>query len=90
LDLEFQKVKESLATQVAERLGETGERQARQEAVTSQLHAAVQGTDEQSMHGDLVLNDKIVRIIEQHKRGLKNHEISINLVRRELRQHPEC
>jgi len=46
LDLESQKVQERCATQVAERLGETHERQARHEAVTSQLHEAVQGTDE--------------------------------------------
>jgi len=50
LDLESQKVQESCATQVAERLGETDERQTRHEAVTSHLHEAVQGTGEQSMH----------------------------------------
>jgi len=46
LDLESQKVQESFATQVAERRGETDERQTRREAVTSQLHEAVQGTGE--------------------------------------------
>ena len=48
LDLESQKVQESFATRVAERLGETDERQTRHEVVTSQLHEAVQGTGEQS------------------------------------------
>jgi len=50
LHLESQKVQESIATQVGERLEETDEQQARHEAVTSQLHKAVQGTDEQCMH----------------------------------------
>jgi len=89
LDLESQKVQESFATQVAERLGETDERQARHEAVTSHLHEAVQGTGEQSMHRDLLLDQEIVRINEQHKRELAAHEISINLVRDELRHHQE-
>jgi len=84
LDLESQKVQESFATQVVERLGETDERQARHEALTSQLHEAVQGTDDQSMHRDLLLDQEIVRINELHKRELENHEISINLVRDEL------
>ena len=56
LDLESQKVEESFATQFAERLGERDERQARHEAVTSQLHEAVQGTGEQSMPRDLLLD----------------------------------
>jgi len=56
LDLESQKVQENFATQVAERLGETDERQTRHEAVTSHLHEAVQGTGEQSMHRDLLLD----------------------------------
>jgi len=84
-----QKVQESFATQVAERLGETDERQARHEAVTSHLHEAVQGTGEQSMHRDLLLDQEIVRIKEQHKRELATHEISFNLVRDELRHHKE-
>jgi len=85
LDSESEKVQESFATQVAERLGETDERQTRHEAVTSHLHEAVQGTGEQSMHRDLLLDQEIVRINEQHKRELANHEMSINLVRDELR-----
>jgi len=89
LDLESQKVQESFATQVAERLGETDERQTRHEAVTSHLHKAVQGTGEQSMHRDLLLDQEIVRINEQHKRELENHEISINLVRDELQRQQE-
>jgi len=89
LDLESQKVQESFATQVAERLGETDERQTRHEAVTSHLHEAVQGTGEQSMHRDLLLDQEIVRINEQHKRELANHEMSINLVRDELRNQQE-
>jgi len=85
LDLESQKVQESFATLVAERLGETDERQTRHEAVTSHLHKVVQGTGEPSMHRDLLLDQEIVWINEQHQRELANHEISINLVRDELR-----
>jgi len=87
--LESPKVQESFGTQVAERLGETDERQTRHEAVTSHLHEAVQGTGEQSMHRDLLLDQEIVRINEQHKRDLANHEMSINLVRNELRNQQE-
>jgi len=89
LDLESQTVQESFATQVAERLGEIDERQARHEAVTSHLHEAVQGTGEQSIHRDLLLHQEIVRINEQHKRELAGNEISINLVRHELQHHQE-
>jgi len=67
LDLEFQMVQESFATQVAERLGETDELQARHKAVTSQLQPAVQGTNDQCMHRDLLLDQEIPRINEQHK-----------------------
>ena len=84
LDLESQKIQESFATQVAERLHETDERQTRHEAVTSHLHEAVQGTSEQSMHRDLLLDQEIVRINEQDKREMETHEKSINLVRDEL------
>jgi len=87
--LESQKVQQSFATQVAERLGETDERQARHEAVTSHLHEAVQGIGEQSMHRDLLLDQEIVQINKQHKRELAAHEISINLVRNELQHHQE-
>jgi len=89
LDLESQKVKESLATQVAKRLGETDERQTRHEAVTSQLHEMVQGTGEQSMHRDLLLDQEISQINEQHKRELQNHEMSINLMKGKLGQNQE-
>ena len=89
LDLESQKVQESFASQVAKRLGERDERQTRHEAVTSHLHEAVQGTGEQSMRRDLLLDQEIVRINEQHKRELANHEMSINLVRNELRKQQE-
>jgi len=89
LDSESQKVQERFTTQVAERLGETDEQQTRHEAVTSHLHQAVQGTGEQSMHRDLVRDQEIVRINEQHKRELANHEMSINLVRDELRNQQE-
>jgi len=41
------------------------------------------------MHRDLLLNQEIVRINEQHKRELANHEMSINLVRDELRNQQE-
>jgi len=50
LDLESQKVHECFSTQVTKRLGQTDERQTRHDAVTSQLHQAVQATQEQSMH----------------------------------------
>jgi len=89
LDLESEKVEESFAPQVAERLDETDEQQARDEAVTAQLHEAVQGTDQQFMHRDLLLDQEIVRINEQHRGELENHEASINLMRNELRQHQE-
>jgi len=89
LDLESQKVQESFTTQVAERPGETDERQTRHEAVTSHLHEAGQGTGEQSIHRDLLLDQEIVRINEQHKRELENHEMSINLVRDELQRQQE-
>jgi len=89
LDLEAQRVQESFPTQVAERLGETDERQARHEVVTSHLHEAVQGTGEQSMHRDLLLDQEIVRINKQHKRELAAPGISITLVRHELQHHQE-
>jgi len=89
LDWESQKVHECFATQVAERLGETDERQTRHEAVTSHLHEAVQGTGEQSMHRDLLLDQEIVRINKQHKREMETHKISINLVRDELQRQQE-
>jgi len=89
LDLESQKVQESFATQVTERLGETDERQTRHEAVTSHLHEAVQGTGERSMPRDLLLHQEIVRINEHHKRKLENHEMSINLVRDALQRQQE-
>jgi len=44
----------------------------------SQLHEAVQGTDERSMHGNLLLDQEIARVNEQHKWELENHEVSIN------------
>jgi len=89
LDLESQKIQETFATQVAERLGETDERQTRHEAVTAHLHEAVQGTREQSMHRDLLLDQEIVRFNEQHKRELQTHEISINLASDELQRQQE-
>jgi len=89
LDLEPQKIQESLATQVAERQGETDEGQTRHEAVTPHLHKAVQGTSEQSMHRDLLLDQEIVRINEQDKREMETQEISINLVRDELLRQQE-
>jgi len=80
LDLVSQNVEESFATQVAERLGQMDERQTRHEAVTTHLHEAVQGTGEQSMHRDLLLDQEIVRINEEHKGELGNHERNINLM----------
>jgi len=81
LKMESQKVQESFGTQVAERLGEPDERQTRHEAVTSHLHEGLQVTGEQSMHRDLLLDQPIVRINEQHKGERAKHEMSINLVR---------
>jgi len=69
--------------------GETDERPTRHEPVTSQLHEAVQGTDEQCMHQDLHLDQEIVRMNEQYKWELENHKISMNLVRDELRRQQE-
>ena len=87
LDQESQKVQESFASTVAERRGETDDRQARQEAVTSQLHETVQGTEAQSIHRDQVLDQEIVRLNEQHKSELENDEISLNLIKQEMLQH---
>jgi len=89
VDLESQKIKESFATQVAGRLGVTDERHASDEAVTSQLHEAVQRTDKQSMNRDLLLHQEIVRINEQNKRELENQDRSLNVMREELQQHEE-
>jgi len=89
LDLVSQKVQETFATQVAERLGETDERQTTHEAVTSQLHEVVQGTGEQSMHQDILLDQEIAQINEQHNRELENHQMSINLMKDGLRQNQE-
>jgi len=89
LDLVSQKVQETFATQVAERLGETDERQTRHEAVTSQLQEVVQGTGEQSMHRDILLDQEIAQIKEQQNRELENHEMSINLMKDRLRQNQE-
>ena len=90
LDVEAQKVQESFATQVAERLGEPDKRQARNESITSHVHEAVQRTGEQSMHRDLLLDHEIVRINEQDKQVPANHEIRISLVRDGLRHHHEA
>jgi len=87
LDQESQKGQESFASTVPERLGETDDRQARHEAVTSQLHKTVQGTEAQSIHRDLLLDQEIVRLNEQHKRELENHEISLNLMKQEILEH---
>jgi len=87
LDQESQKVQESFASPVAERLGESDDRQGRHEAVTSQLHETVQGTEAQSIHRDLLLDQEIVRLNEQYKRELENHEISLNLMKQEMLEH---
>ena len=87
LDQESQKVQESFASTVAERLGETDDIQARHEAVTSQLHETVQGTEAQSIYRDLLLDQEIGRLNEQHKRELESHEISLNLMKEEMLEH---
>jgi len=87
LDQESQRVQQSFASTVAERLGETDDRQARPEPVTSQLHETVQGTEAQSIHVDLRLNQELVWLNEQHKRELENHDISLNLIKKEMFEH---
>ena len=67
LDIESQKAQESVAAEMAERLGETDVRQGRHEAVTSELHETVQGTKAPSMHWNLMLDQETVRINEQTK-----------------------
>jgi len=90
LDKESQRVQESFATTVAERLEETDDRQARYEGVTSLLHETVQGTKAQSMYRDLLLNQEIVRLNGQHQWELENHEQSINLMKQEMLQHQDA
>jgi len=87
LDQESQKVQESFASTVAERLGETDDRQGRHKAVTSQLPETVQGTEAQSIHRDLLLDQEIVRLNEQYKRELENHEISLNVMKQGMLEH---
>jgi len=41
------------------------------------------------MHRDLLLDQESARINEQHKRELENHQMSINLMKDELRQNRE-
>jgi len=41
------------------------------------------------MHRDLLLDQEIFRIKEQHKREMENHEMSINFVRDELQRQQE-
>ena len=90
LDQESQQVQEGFASTVAVRLGETDERQARHEAVTSQLHETVQGTEAQLMHRDLLLKGEIVRLNEQYKPELENHEISRKPMKQKMLQHQEA
>jgi len=87
LDQESRKVQESFASTVAEGLEETNDRQARNEAVTSQLHETGQGTEAQSIHVDLLLDQELVWHNEQHKRELENHDISLNLMKQEMLEH---
>ena len=87
LDQESQKVQESFASTMAERLGETDDRQARPEPVTSQLHETVQGTEAQSIHVDLLLDQELVWLNEQHKPELETHDISLNLMKQEMLEH---
>jgi len=87
LDQESQKVQESFASTMAERLGETKHWQARQEAVTSQLHETVQSTEARSIHRELLLDKEIVPLNEQDKREPKNHEISLNLLKQRMLEH---
>ena len=57
--------------------------------MTSQLHEVVQGTGEPSIHRDILLDQEIARINEQHKRELENYEMSINLMKDDLRQNQQ-
>jgi len=90
LDLGSQNVQEMFAARVAERLGETDDRQAKHKAVTSQLYEMVQGTEVQSLHRDLMLDKEIVRLNQQYKWEIKHHQISSNLLRQELRHHKKA
>jgi len=90
LDQKSERVEEGFASTVAVRLGETDERQARHEAVTSQLHETGQGTEAQLMHRDLLLKAEIVRLNEQHKPEQQNHEISHKLMKQKMLQHQEA
>jgi len=47
----------------------------------------VQGTEAQSIHRDVLLDQEIVRLNEHHKRELENHEISLNLMKQEMLEH---
>jgi len=42
------------------------------------------------MHLDLLLDPEIVRLNQQHKWTLENHETSINLMKQEMLQHQEA
>jgi len=90
LDRESRKVKEGFASTVGERVGETDERQARLEAVTSQLYKTGLGTEAQSIQRDLLLAEEIICPNEQPKRELENHEISLNLMKQEMLQRQEA
>jgi len=87
LDQGSQKVQESFASTLAERLGETDDRQARQEAVTSHLHEMVQATEAQSIHRDILLDQEIVRLNEHHNMELENRQISLSLMKQEMLEH---
>jgi len=90
LDLESQKGQDRFASRVAEQPGETNARETREEGVTSLLHETVQGTDKQSLHCDLRLDQESVLLNEQYKPESDNHEISINLMKQELQPHQEA
>ena len=42
------------------------------------------------MYRDLMLDQEIVRLNEQHKRELNNHQITLSLMRAELRSQKEA
>jgi len=82
--------KKASQAQVAGRLGETDDRQARHEAVTSWLYETVQAAKAQSMHLDLMVDQEIFQLNEQHKREREKHEIDLVLMRAELRHQKEA
>ena len=67
LDQETQRIQETFAARVAERLEAADSRQLRHEEVTSQLHDVVQGEGQQAMRRDLLLEHELQQVRRQHE-----------------------